>query len=270
MRKSISTEIPPKYYDFGYTKQICFNVIERQTSEGITYEYNIIDVPSLTKGDIIKTLMHDVYSIDDEIALINNFNENPDKYKSDYVQYQQYRNECKIIADNILNDKPINNQKVSNIEIIMPEIYAIKHPVVGNPLFDQNVFDYRDNLLSWGCKIFRKDGNLICRILDSVHIDINDFLFIMSKEGGDIKNFNPYLKIHKDNIRNLVPKGLPNSDNKSHNRWDIWRNNNNPIEHLHNNFYYFKSTTFDEYLTGQQLLIIYNCDEVELVDKLPF
>lgn len=271
MKRGHSMDHPPKFFDFGRYKQVIFNVIEKYDEENIkSYYYNYVDVENLNKGEIVRSLIHDKYSIDDEIAILNNYNEDPERYKSDYEIYQVFRNECKIIADNIVNNLPLIKVD-KKIELVMPEIYVLKHPSVGNPLFDQKVFDYRDNLISWGCKIFKDNGNIICILNNNVNIDIQDFLFVMSKDGGDVRNFNPYVKIHESKINNKIPNGLPYSNNNNLNTWLKWRDNNHPIDIFNNGYYYFNVNTFDNIsLSGTQIMLIHKSVDTLLLDKLDF
>lgn len=258
---------PDKYLDLGKQKQVNYNIIEKQDEDGnIQYYYDVLYVEEFNKKEIIKELIREKYDHDDEIALINNYNEDPDEYNDEYSSYQEYRKECKKISDEIIYDFYFSGS-TKNIEIIMPEIYVLKSPDTGNELFDQQVYDYRDNLLTWGCRIFRNENNIICRVNDSVKITIEDFLFIMSKDGGNIKNFDPYVKIHKDDIDNKIPDGLPYSDDKTKNTWRTWRNDNNSLDEPIENYYYFKSSTFDETLTGDELMLIYDSTDATLVNN---
>lgn len=271
MSKSISTENPPKYFNFGKTKQINYNITSKKVDDVIYFEYNTIIVQNITKANIIQSLIQERYDINAEIALLNNYQESPDIYNQEYKEYQEYRLKCKNIADNILKDTPIIKSNIPPIEIIMPEIYLLKYPTLGNPLFDQLVFDYRDNLISWGCKVFRDNGNIICKMKNDLTIDKMDFLFIKSKEGGDVLNYNPYVKIHEDKIYNKIPEGLPYYDNSGKNTWLNWRDSNHLIEIYKDGYYYFKVNGFDDYiLSGDEILLVFNSPDVEIVDKLDF
>lgn len=267
--KASSNEYPPKYIDLGKYKQLNYNVEKRVDEDDVEqYVYNIINVEKVNKKNIIKELIREEYDQDDEVAIINNYNENPDKYNDEYSDYQKYRKQCKRIADNIINNLDLYDTD-KNIEIIMPEIYVLKSPETGNDLFDEQVYDYRDNLINWGCRIFRDGDNIVCRVSDVVKITVEDFLFITSKDGSNIKYFNPFLKIHEDDIDNKIPDDLPYSDDETKNTWKKWRNENNKLEDPIDSYYYFKSKTFDSYLDADQIKILYNSSDVELVDDKP-
>ncbi|MFW6242914.1 MAG: hypothetical protein ACOC2W_02035, partial [bacterium] len=84
-----------------------------------------------------------------------------------------------------------------------------------------------------------------------------------------IKYFNPFLKIHEDDIDNKIPDGLPHSDDETKNTWKKWRNENNELEDPIDGYYYFKSNTFDSYLDADQIKILHDSSDVELVDDKP-
>ena len=67
------------------------------------------------------------------------------------------------------------------IKIQMNQKYVIKSPLTGKTDYDQNVADYRDNLITWGCQP-KKEGDLITiELINGVSLDVNDFLFIINK-----------------------------------------------------------------------------------------
>lgn len=104
MKKSVSIETPPKFYDFGKTKQVNYNVSEKEQEGVLTYEYNVLTVDSLDYDHIVRKLMAEKYSIEDEIALINNHISDAEAYAASYQEYQQYRSECKTLATQIISD----------------------------------------------------------------------------------------------------------------------------------------------------------------------
>lgn len=160
----------------------------------------------------------------------------------------------------------------------MNQKYTIKSPVSGNPDFDQIVSDYRDNLLTWGCTS-RKEGDLIVmELINGVSLDINDFLFITSKDDGDVFFYNPFIEIEQSHIDDEIPEGLPNridtltidgvnSMERIH-TWRTWRNSSYPLEKI-GEYFYSVSCIFGNTLSSKELLIIHSTDGVRLIDKLP-
>lgn len=104
MGKSISTEMPPKFYDFGKTKQVNFNVAEKEQEGVVMYEYDTVTVGKLDYSHIVRKLISERYSIEDELALINNHIADPEMYADRYTEYQSYRAECKLLATQIISE----------------------------------------------------------------------------------------------------------------------------------------------------------------------
>ena len=69
------------------------------------YKYNIVDIDSIDKRSIVSSLLKLKYSIDDELALHRQKDSKPEEFND----YNTYAEECKMIADEILNKI---NQKV--------------------------------------------------------------------------------------------------------------------------------------------------------------
>ena len=63
------------------------------------YKYNILDIDSIDKRSIVSSLMKLKYSIDDELAIQRQRDSKPEEFND----YNAYAEECKIIADEILN-----------------------------------------------------------------------------------------------------------------------------------------------------------------------
>lgn len=63
------------------------------------YKYNILDIDSIDKRSIVSSLMKLKYSIDDELAIQRQKDSKPEEFDD----YNAYAEECKIIADEILN-----------------------------------------------------------------------------------------------------------------------------------------------------------------------
>lgn len=104
MGKSISAEMPPKFYDFGKTKQVNFNVAEKEQEGIVMYEYDTIIVDKLDYSHIVRKLISNRYNIEDELALINNHIADPEMYEDRYNEYQSYRADCKSLATQILTE----------------------------------------------------------------------------------------------------------------------------------------------------------------------
>ena len=71
---------------------------------------------------LVKSIIADKYTVDDEIALINNFNS--DKDVQDYVEYQQFRELAKWVAreDRLLTADECEeyNQSIKKIKVTIP------------------------------------------------------------------------------------------------------------------------------------------------------
>jgi len=104
MGKSISAEMPPKFYDFGKTKQVNYNVSERECEGVVMYEYDTVTIDKLDYSHIVRKLISERYTIEDELALINNYIADPAMYEDRYNEYQSYREECKLLATQILTE----------------------------------------------------------------------------------------------------------------------------------------------------------------------
>jgi|GEM_PF-1345842 len=98
--KSSSDHLPDRIYPISerlYHFVFGLEVIEL---EGRTiFNYEIIEICSCDYDEIVRKLIEEKYSIDQETALINNFNAN---IKVDeYIIYQQFREIAKLIAQSI-------------------------------------------------------------------------------------------------------------------------------------------------------------------------
>lgn len=66
------------------------------------------ELPKYTEDEYrekVKELIAQKYSIEDEIALINNLKGDKDEYLVEYREYMDYRKECKTKAKEILNNR---------------------------------------------------------------------------------------------------------------------------------------------------------------------
>jgi hypothetical protein len=98
-----SKDYPPKYIDLGLTKQVNYNISQREDELGdISYDYNYIIVKSFDYNEIIRELIKQKYSVEDEIAIINNNTLDSDLYGEEHSNYHDYRLECKNIAKGLI------------------------------------------------------------------------------------------------------------------------------------------------------------------------
>lgn len=70
-------------------------------------EIAVEEIPPYTEAQYsakVAELVHERYSLDDEIALINNMRDGDvtEKRRTEYAEYQQYRTECKVKAKELL------------------------------------------------------------------------------------------------------------------------------------------------------------------------
>lgn len=172
-----------------------------------------------------------------------------------------------------------------NIKIKLHEDYVIKYPYGNNDKFDQAAFDYRSNLLAWGCIPKRVGSILDVELINGVKLDINDFLFLMSKDEGDVENYGPWVKMLTTGLQNEVPIGISNrmksvliDDSDPENpvyeeqvkTWDEWIGDNYTKPEIEEYTYFLSySGNKGQYLTAEELLIIHNLDYAELIAGVP-
>ena len=70
----------------------------------LSWEYDYIDVPTCEEDIIIASLIHEQYSLDDEIALINNFNIAAQGAAQEYDVYNSVRMDIKLLVRSTLNE----------------------------------------------------------------------------------------------------------------------------------------------------------------------
>lgn len=103
--KAQSAINPPSYENLGNRFRLNFNVQEKvDEDEEMFFEFETLEVPEIKKSAIVAGLIRRKYSIDDEIALINNHEIDKTTYSVDYQEYQDYRVECKTIANDYINE----------------------------------------------------------------------------------------------------------------------------------------------------------------------
>lgn len=96
------------------------------------------------------------------------------------------------------------------VKIRMHEDYVIEYPTnINGDLYELASVKYINNLTNWGCSR-KKVGNLIeCTLLNGVTLDLVDFSYVMTRVGGIVTGFTPFLVI--DDLTSLVPNYIPNA-----------------------------------------------------------
>lgn len=83
-----------------------FNITESQKTDEhgtrTNFDYEYVEVDSKDKDSIIKAIMRDGYTIDDEIAMINNKFKAGAKEDLEYDSYQAFRAAVKLIAESAI------------------------------------------------------------------------------------------------------------------------------------------------------------------------
>ncbi len=103
--KARSAISPPLMENLGNRFRLNF-IVQTKTDDqnDIVFEYQSIEVTEIRKSVIVSGLIRLQYSVNDEIALINNFNLDNATYRQEYEAYQNYRNECKTISTQFTNE----------------------------------------------------------------------------------------------------------------------------------------------------------------------
>jgi hypothetical protein len=96
--KAQSAEMPPQVEDLGRKKRFNFNIQEKTTEDGTVFEFECV-VSAANRSALIAALIRREYTPDDELALINNYQDNEPSHVDEYHSYQSFRNECKTIAN---------------------------------------------------------------------------------------------------------------------------------------------------------------------------
>lgn len=161
-----------------------------------------------------------------------------------------------------------------------------------NPLFNSEAFAFREDLISEGAEPYSDGTYLYCDMVSmdringrsaTIAFSVKDLVFVKNDLGGDVFNFAPWVKVAEADIDNEVPEGLPNRIEISYDytdpdnpvevqtarTWRTWRDDGHPLSEPIEGFYYFQSNTFYNYLTGTELMIIYNSVNATLVDEVP-
>lgn len=171
-----------------------------------------------------------------------------------------------------------------NIKIQMHEDMVIKYPTSDNTMYSQVAFDYRSNLLAWGCIPVRKQPILEVELINNVKLDLTDFAFIMSSPSGEIYNFRPYIKMLTTDLYKEVPEFLPNRTKQVNTgteeepvyielvkTWEEWVKPNYTKTEIEGYIYFLSNSGTDkgEALLGSQLWDIEMLDYAEIVIDLP-
>ena len=99
MKQSCMTR-QPAIVNLGNGKyQFIYNQQEVQRDEETFWEYDYVEVDKVDKATIIQAIIHKSYSLDDEVALINNYNQG--LKIEEYEAYQQFRNDVKSIINEL-------------------------------------------------------------------------------------------------------------------------------------------------------------------------
>lgn len=81
--------------------QLRYNIREVKKEDRTSFDYDFIEVPLVyDRNLLIKKIIENKYSKDDEIALLNNNYLNPGN--EEYLEYQTYRAFAKTIATEIM------------------------------------------------------------------------------------------------------------------------------------------------------------------------
>jgi len=110
--KQSCLERQPALVDLGNGKfQFIYNQ-EQVTAAGpdgtqAFWEYDYIETDSPKEDVIIAALVHQHFSLDDEIALINNFNSGTQTGIGEYASYQELRQAIKELVKTTLQDGPV-------------------------------------------------------------------------------------------------------------------------------------------------------------------
>ena len=98
-----SNERPPKMADLGGRTLFNYDIVERVDGETPGFSFKTICVIGTVDRDkLIRALISERFSIENEIALINNYIAQPANYEQEYQDYQLYRSICKTIATQLI------------------------------------------------------------------------------------------------------------------------------------------------------------------------
>lgn len=76
------------------------NEVPQEDGSASHYTYKEAVVKAVVDRDyLIRSVVASQYSIEDELAIINNYANNPEKYAERWVEYQQFREDVKVMVD---------------------------------------------------------------------------------------------------------------------------------------------------------------------------
>lgn len=95
--KARSGTHPGTYVDLGKRGYFNYNIQQVTEGEETYYTYEYVEVEEFQREQVIRALIKQQYTLDDEIALINNYNAGTGI--TEYNNYQTFRDSVKAIAD---------------------------------------------------------------------------------------------------------------------------------------------------------------------------
>ena len=98
--KFFSSELPKKVSEVNNKFEVVYAVKQTETDGITTYESEKIIVDRIDYGQIVSAIIHEKSSVDDEIALRNNYTSSPKD--AEWVEYQDYREFAKSVAREIV------------------------------------------------------------------------------------------------------------------------------------------------------------------------
>ncbi|MFW6327294.1 MAG: hypothetical protein ACOC2F_03195 [Bacteroidota bacterium] len=96
--KAQASQAPEPIKDLGRLKRFNFNIEEKSMEDDTIFKFEYV-TSSNNRNALITALIRRKYTSDDEIALINNYQDGEASHVEEYEEYQAYRNECKTIAN---------------------------------------------------------------------------------------------------------------------------------------------------------------------------
>lgn len=101
--KSNSNVKPIAIFDLGDGSfHFNYNIIEVElNNEGViqkSYDYDTVHVNNTNYETIVSTMIHEKYSIDDELSILRQRNEK----QQEFNEYCEYCEQCKLIAKQVL------------------------------------------------------------------------------------------------------------------------------------------------------------------------
>ena len=98
--KIYSSEKPKKVTEVNGKYEIIYNTNVIESDGAVSYESEKVIVDRIDYGQIVSAIIHEKYSVDDEIALRNNYTSS--SKAAEWVEYQAYREFAKSVAREIV------------------------------------------------------------------------------------------------------------------------------------------------------------------------